>query len=130
IAEHGGFALSRCPVYYHLQDTAAECLKSDATARIPYNRLDVPWGSATLVTRAALRDAADTLFLALAWEVLRPNPDGLIPIPGSLVAPEPGERRFPLPPDFDLAVRQLAGDLRLLDGLSKAVDRTFQSKGV
>ncbi|MCC2672462.1 MAG: exported protein of unknown function, partial [Armatimonadetes bacterium] len=72
----------------------------------------------------------DVLFLALAWGVLRANPDGTVPVPGSLVAAEPGERRFPLPVEFDLAVRQLAGDLRLLDGVGKAVDRSFQSKGV
>ncbi|MGV3722855.1 MAG: AAA family ATPase, partial [Actinomycetota bacterium] len=131
IAEHQGFALSRCPVYYHLQDGTADWLKlQPAGTPIPYNRLDVPWSSATLISRAALRDASDVYYLSLAWGVLHPNPDGAVPIPGSLIPAEPGERRFALPAEFDLAVRQLAGDLRLLDGLAKVVDRTFQSKGV
>jgi len=131
ITEHEGFALSRCPVYYHLQDATADWLKAQAPGTaLPFGRQDVPWTSATLVTRAALRDASDVFYLSLAWGILHPNPDGAVPVPGSLIPNEPGERRFTLPGEFDLAVRQLAGDLHLLDGLAKVVDRTFQSKGV
>lgn len=131
IAEHQGFSLSRCPTYYHLEEGYREWLASPAGAGLgPFNRIDVPWASATLVSRTALRDASDVLYLALAWGILRANPDGSVPVPGSLVPNEPGERRFPLPGELDLAIRQLAGDLHLLDGVGKAVDRTFQAKGV
>ncbi|MCC2671901.1 MAG: hypothetical protein K0Q72_4372, partial [Armatimonadetes bacterium] len=53
IAEHQGFALSRSPVYYHLEETYREWLRTPKPPTFtPYNRLDVPWNSATLVSRA------------------------------------------------------------------------------
>ncbi len=130
IAEHPGFALSRCPAYHHMEEGYQEWLKQPGNAAgLPFNRTDVPWTSATLVTRGRLRDASDVLYLALAFGVLRVTPQGEVPVPGSILPVERGERRFPLPAEFDLAVRQLAGDTRLLDAVGQAVDRTVQSRG-
>jgi hypothetical protein len=131
VAEHPGFTLARCPAYHHLEETFQEWSRiPENRGAMPFNRVDVPWNSATLVTRARLRDASDVFYLALALGVLPVNPDGMIPVPGTILPLESGEQRFPLPGEFDLAVRQLAGDLKILEALSQAVDRTVQSKGV
>lgn len=135
ISEHPGFALSRCPAYLHLQEAFNSQLPAPGAQvphpyTFPFSRMDVPWTSATLVTRGQMRDASDVLFLALAFALLRPLPEGEVPIPATLLPLEPGERRFPLPGEFDLAVRQLAGDTRALEAVGQAVDRAFQSRGV
>jgi hypothetical protein len=128
IAEHPGFSLARCPAYHHLEEAYREAQRSGIP--LPFSRIDVPWTSATLITRVRRRDASDVLYLALALGLVHPNPDGGIPLPNSLVPERKGERRFPLPEEFDLAVRQLSGDTHILEALSLAVDRTVQSKGV
>lgn len=122
VTEHAGFSLARCPAFYQLSD--------EAGADLPFARRDVPWRSATLLTRQRVRDASDVLFLALAFGILHPNPEGTIPLPPSVVPSASGEWRFPLPGQFDLAVRQLAGDAEALSGLALAVDRSVQAKGV
>ena len=129
IAEHPGFSLARCPAYHHLEEAYQGWRQTNAGAPLPFNRVDVPWRSATLVTRKRLRDAADVLYLALAWRLLQPMGTGELVVPNNIVPAEPGETRFPFPAEFDLARRQLAGDVPLLEALSRVVDRTFQSRG-
>ena len=126
VTEHAGFSLARCPAYFQLHETVLP----DRQGALPFNRRDVPWPSATLVTRGRLRDASDVLFLALAFGVLRPAADGSVPLPSSLLLVENPEARLPLPAEFDLAVRQLAGDEAALEGVSLAVDRVVQAQGV
>ncbi len=128
ITEHSGFSLARCPAYHHLGDSYAETHKRDAP--VPFSRVDIPWESAGLVTRARMRDASDVLFLALALGLARANPDGEIPVPPALAALEGRPRRFGLPGEFDRAVRQIAGDEELLESVARGVDRTVQAKGV
>jgi tubulin-like protein/AAA domain-containing protein len=131
ITEHAGFALSRCPAYHHLGTAYQERPPApDGRPSNPFSRIDVPWQSATLVTRQRLHDASDVLFLATALGVLPPGGQGGIPLPPGVLPPEEGERRFPLPPVFDMAARQLAGDTRALQAVSLAVDRMVQSRGV
>jgi len=125
ISEHAGFSLARCPAFLNLEERYGE-LALPAHAG-PFSRADVPWTSATLLTRGRYRDASNVLLLALALGILRPNPAGEYPIPASILG-EAG--RFPLPGEFDRAARQVAGDLRLLEALSLGVDRSVQAKGV
>jgi hypothetical protein len=120
VTEHPGFSLARCPAYHHLLEAGLEPA---------FGRVDLPWRSATLLTRVRLRDAADVLFLALAFNVLRPGPDGAVPLPGSLLEASSAEPRMPLPGEWDRAVRQLAGDVPALQAVALAVDRTFQARG-
>ena len=129
LGEHPGFPLSRCPAFHHLGDSYQELLRAKP-GLFPFSRADMPWASATLVTRQRLLDAANVFFLALALGILQPAPDGQIPLPASVLALGDGERRFPLPGVFDLAVRQLAGDQKALDALATVVDRIVQSRGV
>lgn len=141
ITEHAGFPLTRCPDYHRLTEAVGAVAPTTsvpargkapapARAKIPFSRTDIPWRSATLMTRARLRDASDVLFLALAFGILRALPTGNVPIPVTLLPLEGEERRFPLPAEFDLGVRQLAGEQVALDAVSLAVDRAVQSKGV
>lgn len=125
-AEHPGFSLAHCPPFLHLEE---EWRAQHPGALPPFSRRDVPWRSATLVTAARLREAADVLYLGLAWKLVQATPQGALVIPQAVVAPEPGETRFPLPGLFPLAVRQLAGDAPLLAGLARAVDRVMASRG-
>lgn len=123
ITEHAGFSLARCPAFFQLSDEAGEAV-------LPFARKDVPWRSATLVTRERLQDASDVLYLALSFGILHGSPEGTIPLPTALIPSAAGDWRFPLPAEFDLAVRQLAGDEEALQGLALAVDRSVQAKGV
>jgi rubrerythrin len=127
VTEHAGFSLARCPAYFQLTDHVHD---RTGGAPLPFSRTDVPWLSAGLVTRERRGDAADVLFLALAFGILRATPEGAIPLPASLVPASASERRFALPAEFDLAVRQLAGDPAALEGVALAVDRAVQAKGV
>ncbi len=130
VTEHAGFALSRCPAYHHLEEVYREWYRRlDAEVPLPFSRADVPWLSATLVTGERMRAASDVLLLALALGILHSGPDGQIPLPGNIIAPEPREPRFPLPGEFDLAVRQLAGDTAALAAVAQAVDRAVQGRG-
>lgn len=122
VTEHAGFSLARCPAFFQLTDRIGGTL--------PFSRRDVAWRSATLLTHARLNDASDVLYLALAFGILRPNADGEIPLPASVIPAAATEWRFPLPGEFDLAVRQLAGDDEVLAALALGVDRTLQAKGV
>lgn len=131
ITEHPGYALSRCPAFHHFEEAFREAKsKPEGKTLFPFSRVDVPWQAATLVSRDRLRDASDALYLALAWGLLRLGADGAIPIPGTVHSSAPGEVRFPLPGEFDLAVRQLAGDLDLLEAVTRVADRAVQSRGV
>jgi len=128
VTEHAGFSLARCPAYFQLTDHVHD---RTAGAPLPFSRTDVPWRSAGLVTREQRGEAADVLFLALAFGLLRATPEGVVPLPAAIVPVEgDADRRFPLPGEFDLAVRQLAGDAGALEGVSLAVDRAVQAKGV
>lgn len=144
VTEHAGFSLARCPAYFQLADTvlgsAPKPARPGAAAprpELPFNRRDIPWRSASLVTRVRLQDASDVLFLALALGILHPidlpgegagGRDAIIPLPQSTF--NLSEAPLPLPGEFDLAVRQLAGDTEALEGVGLAVDRSVQAKGV
>ncbi len=131
ITEHPGFSLARCPEYHHLDEAFREMwARAPKGAPTPFSRIDIPWESATLLTRVRYRDASDVLFLALSLGLLRTGADEQIAIPAALAPLEGRARRYPLPGEFDRAVRQLAGDASMLESVARSVDRAVQSKGV
>ena len=130
VSEHPGFSLPRCPVYFALAETFRQARDKGMDPTLhAYSRLDVPWVSAGLTTHTAIRDASNILILAVAFGIVRPLPSGEIPIPAGILQLGDGAPRFPLPAEFDLGVRQLAGDATTLKSLGTAVDRTLQSRG-
>ena len=130
LTEHAGFALSRCPAYFAVSDGFQETTRRGLDPLVhAFSRTDAPWVSATLVTHTALREAANVLFLALCWGLLRPLPSGEIPLPASMRAGRDSVTRIPLPSELDLAIRQLAGDAVALESLRTAVDRMLQARG-
>ena len=128
--ESAGFSLPRASIYLRYADRCADAAHRPEGLS-PFSRADMPWYAAPPLPEGGLDQARRALTLAVVTRLLRPNGDGVFPLPPSLLPVEgAGGMRLPLPADLEMAARQLAGDERALEALEAAVAQQTAGHGV